>query len=68
LNACPPGKKTHYPLYRRLDGLQVKKILFPLVLESQAAQTVVSHYTMFSQVPRATGYYKVTVGSGRYGH
>jgi hypothetical protein len=40
-----PSKEIQYPLYRRLDRLQVKKILLPLVLESQAAQTVVSHYT-----------------------
>jgi len=41
----PPQKETQYPVYRRLERLQVKKILLPLVLEPQAAQTVVSHYT-----------------------
>jgi len=41
----PPRKETQYPLYRRLGRLQVKKILLSLVLEPQAAQTVVSHYT-----------------------
>jgi len=61
-------KETQHTLCMKLDRFQVKKILLPLVLEPQTAQTMVSHYTMFSRLPNASGYYKVTVRSGGYGH
>jgi len=67
-HACPPGKETQHTLCMKLDRLQVKKILLPLVLEPQTAQTMVSHYTMFSRLPHASGYYKVTDRSGGYGN
>jgi len=61
VNAMPqllnPQEETHYPLYRRLGGLQgqsgrVKKILPPLKFDTRTIQPKVSQYTDYASVPK----------------
>jgi len=61
VNAIPnllyPWEQTHYPLYRRLGGLQgqpgrVKKILPPLEFDTRTIQPKVSQYNNYASVTK----------------
>jgi hypothetical protein len=48
-----PGKETHYPLYRRLAGLQdqselVQKISEPTGFDPRTVQSIASRYTDYA--------------------
>ena len=70
--AVPPGKKTRYPLYRKLGGPKgrsgrVRKISLPLGLDPRTVHPVASSYTDWAFPARIYSSYVFQIPSALHG-